>query len=87
MSIMPDSHSTSDVPPGTMHLSHLHRTAAAVKRAGGCFAAVLQLKRKQLTTETWQWKLQPGDAVFSARPEACGHDPWALACPADVSSR
>ncbi len=85
MSIMPGSHSTSDVPPGTMHLSHLHRTAAAVKRAGGCFAAAEAeaADHKDMAVGA----AEPGDAVFSARPEACGHDPWALACPADVSSR
>ena len=47
-----------DVPPGTMNLPHLHRRGAAVKRAGGCHAAMLQLKRNRLTTDALQWVLQ-----------------------------
>ena len=55
---MQGSHSSSDVPPGTMLLSHLHRSCAAAKRAGGCPAAMLQLKQKKLTQRQQQWDLQ-----------------------------
>ena len=67
MSIMSGSHSPSDVPPGTMLLSHLHRTCTAAKRGGGCYAAMLQLKQKNLTQRHQQWDLQ-SLVMQSSRP-------------------